>query len=485
MKYNLITACLCLAGHFGTYAQSYPEFSSLSGRPASYFSSAKTGDSFIYLLSNPPDGIVMYKVDGSARVLDSLPVPNSMGNIFEVQDRLFFAGVEWNGSVFTTMREVFTEYDAQFKVIQKVSGASLQPVHSPIILEQTATLTNIQSGSAHFYNDTLFSFHKYLIVDSPQVFLGIVNVFIKTGIDGKVYVNRPLDINSLRNCFFVGNRLFVQGSAYTGPFVPRALLEFNSEGLLVRGTDYDAYGSGEYLDGALGGWHKGRFYLSYVGYDPTIPGCAADNATIDIRDSSWTVLHRFKLPDCGHLVSGKMPFSFDAQDNVFYAAPHESFRKIMVYKFSPDFQLLWKKELNFEDQAEFFVPLSQLPADDGGTLLNCYQLLNGVQNLVIFKISASGDLVSSTSLPMAGNADNDSGAPAAFPNPTRGLLHIAPGFTTATTAQVSGIDGRFVGVFPLQSGPIDLSAQPPGAYLLSFFDANRQQLPGTRVVLKQ
>lgn len=478
MKFTF-TIFLCLTYCSMTVGQSFPEFSSLSGRAMNHFSSAKAGNAYIYQLNVPPDGIVMYSINEDAELLDSVAVPNSLGDIIGVQDRLFFVGVEWSGSVFSSMRQVFTEYDAQLDIVQKADGVLFQPIYAPIILEQTAAQINTQSGGFSFYNDTLFSFQKYLVVDSPQVFLGTTNVFSKTGTDGTVYANQPLNINAFYNCFFVENRLFVQGSGYVSPFEPRAFLEFDSEGKLVRGTDYDAYDSGSFLDGALGGWHKGRFYLSYLGYDPTIAGCAADNATIDVRDSNWTVLHRFKLPDCGYLVSGKMPFSFDAQDNVYYAAPHESYKKIMVYKFTPDFQLLWKKELDFDNQPEFYYPLSQLPAGDGGILLNCYQTLNE-RKLVIFKISASGDVVSSTHLP----GNQEIGA-MVFPNPTSGLLYVAPGFLEATVAQVSTIDGRFIGVFNLQSGLIDLSAYSSGAYSLSLWDMSRQRFLGTQVVVKQ
>lgn len=458
----------------------YPEFSPLSGRAISYFSSAKSGDSYIYLLSNPPDGIMMYRLDGNGQVLDSIPVPNSIGYLASVQDRLFFEGVDWDGSVFTTMRQVFTEYDAQFQVVDQVHGAPLQPIHAPIISEQTATIVNIQSGGFTVYNDTLFSFQKYLVVDSPQVFLGIVNLFTKTGTDGTVYASYPLAINALYNCFFVKNRLFVQGSGDIGPFDPRALLEFDSYGNLVRGIDYDSYGSGEYIDGALGGWHNGRFYFTYRGYNPTLPGCSAQNATIDVRDSCWTVLHRLKLPDCGYLVSGKMPFGFDAQNNVYYAAPHESYRKIMVYKYTPDFQLIWKTELNFENEEESCLPFSQHTTDDGGILLNCNKLLNGARSLVIFKIYASGEVVSSIQLP-----GGEAAAPVVFPNPTRGLLYLSPDFPTAAVALASSLDGRFIGTFDLQSGQIDLSACPPGAYQLSFWDASGQGFLGNQVVVKQ
>lgn len=478
----IYTAVFCLLAAWGVQAQSYPEFSELSGQSMNHFSSVPFGNEYIYQLNIPPNGIMMYRIGADAAILDSVAVPNSLGNIFHTDNRLFFSGLEWNGSVFSTMRQVFTEYDADLEIVQKTNGVSLQPIYSPIIQEQTETMINTQAGSFQFYNDTLFSFDKYLVVDSPLVFLGTANLFSKTGIDGELYGNFPLSINSLSNCFFVGNRLFVQGSAYVSAFQPRTLLEFDSNGNLLRGADYDTFGSGEYLDGALGGRHKELFYFTYLGYDPTLPGCAEDNATIDVRDSAWTVLHRLKLPDCGYLVSGKMPFGFDAQDNVFYAAPHELFEKIMVYKFTPDFQLIWKTELNFENEQSFVFPISQHPTEDGGILLNCYKIENGARRLVILKISASGNPVSSTQFTQQ---ESEPAAPLFYPNPTYGPLHISPGISEATTVQISSVDGRLLDVVNLSAGPVDLSAYPRGAYVLTLWDQTRRLRVGAEVVVKR
>ncbi len=202
---------------------------------------------------------------GSAAILDSVAVPNSTGTIALLKDRLFFSGLEWGDNLYE-MQQVFTEYDADLEVVQKTNGVSLQPFYSPILLEQTESIVNTQAGDFQWYNDTLLSFGKYMVVDSLQVFLGITNLFTKTGTDGTVYANYPLDINRLINCFFVKNRLIVQGSAYVGAFQPRALLEFDSDGNLLRGIDYDTYGSGDYLYGALGGWHNGRFCSTATRY---------------------------------------------------------------------------------------------------------------------------------------------------------------------------------------------------------------------------
>lgn len=479
MKY-LYILCSCLLIALRISGQSYPQFSNLSGREMSHFSSVKSGDYYYYQLTTFPDGIVMYQLDADAAIIDSVSIPNSIGNLVTQQDRLVFSGLEWDGSVFSTTRQVFIEYDAQLNVIQKITGTSLIPAHGLIYQEQTGTQVNTQSGDSHIYRDTVFNFQKYLVVDTPQVFLGIVNVFTKTGLNGSVYNNQSLDINALYNCFFVKNHLIVQGSAYVGPFDPRALLEFNTDGQLVRGIDYDSYGSGQYIEGALGGWHNERFYFTYRGYDPTIPGCPTQNASIDVRDSSWAVLHRFKLPDCGYLVSGKMPFSFDQQDNIWYAAPHESYKKIVLYKFTPDFDITWRREFDFTSEPFFYFPLSQLPTADGGILLNCYRVLNGTRQLLILKIDALGDVVSSQTFPDQSVAVV---GPLVFPNPSPGELFLMAPYAATTTVQIARMNGQVCDVLQPRSGMLDLTAYPSGAYVLSVWEGHR--FLGSQVVIRQ
>gem|GEM_PF-3217675 len=68
-------------------------------------------------------------------------------------------------------------------------------------------------------------YYQFLMVDSPLVFQGRRNFFLKMGLDGD----------------------------------------------LIRGIDTDTWGPGEFLEGSLGLWHKGRFYLTYVGKNDNLP----------------------------------------------------------------------------------------------------------------------------------------------------------------------------------------------------------------------
>ncbi len=486
MKYIFIIHLLLLF-FSGAYGQSYPEFSPLSGSIYYNFSTAKANGGIFYCLRTVvSDSVVKYttyKLNEEGQIIDSVShSPDGIdrwGWISAQEERIFFHGIRWEGSVFTNIRHTVIEYDQQLEQVGETIGASLTPNTGFINFQSTGFITMTQMSDFHLYNDTLLAAYQFLMVDSPLVFQGRRNFFLKTGLDGTVYVKKELPVNEMYNVFFANGKMYVQGSTYVSPFVPRALSEFDSNGDLIRGIDYDSWGSGEFLEGSLGLWHKGRFYLTYVGKNDNLLGCPTDNAAIDVRDSSWAVLHRFKLPDCEYkYVSGKVPFAFDGEDNVYYAARHETFKKIMVYKFTPDFQILWKKELDFSGQPGTIYPATLLATSDGGVLVNCVE---GFTSLRIFKISATGDVVSSTSLPLS----KENTAPVVYPNPTVGPLHVLPDFSSATMAQVTSIDGRPIGRFDLSSQQIDISAYPSGVYVLSLWDAGLRRLLGTEMVVKQ
>lgn len=488
MKYIFVLS-LCSIFYLRLFAQPFPEFSPLSGRDATSAPSAKAMGSYYYLQNGYLDGqraVKIHRLDNEGHLLDSFNLrpdsTNRAGWIKAIDNRLFFHGLKWTGNPFRNMRHNVIEFDRNLNIIREIVGASLTPSMGRTNWLQTGSIVTEQIADFNIYKDTILAAYEFFVVDSPQVLIGNRNFFIKTGMDGTVFTSKQFPSNRTYNITFVGNKFYLQGSVYASAFNPKALGEFNSEGNLIRSTDYDNYGSGEFPEGSLGGWHNGRFYFSYVSKNPTLSGCNINNAAIDVRDSTWKVLHRFKLPDCEYEVSGRMPFSFDAQNNVYYTAPHKSYKKMMVYKFTPDFQLIWKKELDFNDRFPFYFPTSHLPADDGGILLNCFEIVNAIQNLRIYKISSDGNVVSSTRLP---GGTNSATGPLAFPNPTTGPLTLTPEYAAATQAQLSTIDGRHLGFVPLQDQQIDLSAQPAGVYTLTLWDMKARKMLGAQVIVKE
>jgi len=486
MKYLFILPLL-ISCFSGAYGQSYAEFSPLSGRSRYNFSAVEVNGSLFYCLRTVVNDSVVrhttYKLQADGQIIDSISNSSDgidrWGWISAQGERIFFHGIRWVGSVYTNIRHSVLEYNQQLEQVGgEIVGTSLTPATAFITYQSTGFITMTQMSDFHLYNDTILTAYQFLMVDSPFVALGRKNFFLKMGLDGTLYVKKEIPVNELYNVFFANNKMYVQGSTYVSPFVPRALSEFDSNGDLIRGIDYDTWGSGEFLEGSLGLWHKGQFYLTYVGKDDNLPGCATDNAAIDVRDSTWAVLHRFKLPDCGYYVSGKTPFAFDTQDNVYYVAlDAQTFRKIIVYKFSPDFQIIWKKELDFSGQPDEIDPATLLTTSDGGLVVNSFK----GSDLSIIKISATGDVVSSTSLPLS----NENMGPVVYPNPTVGPLRVLPAFSAATVAQVASINGRPIGVFDLRTQQIDLSTYPPGVYAISLWDAGLQRLLGTELVVKQ
>ena len=488
---HIFTFYLCFALYLGANGQSYAEFSALSGQSPSIFSAVNSNENIFYCLKTVKDnevlGFTTYKLNNDGQIVDSVfhsqDGIDRWGWISAQGERIFFHGIRWTGSVYTNIKHSVLEYNQQLEKVGETVGASITPNPAFLYEQKFGFIIRNQVADFHLYNDTLLAAYQFLMIDTPSVVQGKKHFFFKTGLDGTVYVKKELPVGEMDNVFFSNDKMYVQGNTFVAGsnFDARELSEFDADGNLIRGINYDNYGS-DFLDGSLGGWYKGRFYLTYFRKADNLPGCSAGNIVIDIRDSSWNVLHRFKLPDCNYKsVSGKMPFAFDAQDNVFYAAPDETFKKVMVYKYTPEFQLLWKKELDFSGLQTGIYPVSQIPTADGGILLNCNQTSLEGLTLRIFKISASGDLVSSTSLPLS----KESTEPVVYPNPTVGPLQVLPDFSAAAVAQLTSIDGRPVAQFDLSSQQIDLSAYPSGMYVLSLWDASGRKLLGKEMVVKQ
>jgi hypothetical protein len=154
----------------------------------------------------------------------------------------------------------------------------------------------------------------------------------------------------------------------------------------------------------------------------------------------------------------------------------------MVYKYSPDFQMLWKIALDFaDDPLGIYYPLSQEPTPDGGILLNCKYFSSSIQSLVIFRLSPDGVLLSSTQLQATAQANT---LPPVFPNPTPGPVNLPAEFPQDLTVQVYRPDGTWISTLEAPNQRIDLSAYPAGAYLLSFWQKGQPNLLSTQVVIK-
>jgi Secretion system C-terminal sorting domain len=123
--------------------------------------------------------------------------------------------------------------------------------------------------------------------------------------------------------------------------------------------------------------------------------------------------------------------------------------------------------------------LSQLAADDGSFLLNCYAYINNIQVLKIFKISPEGDIISETNLPM--QAEDK-----VFfsPNPFVDELTLSSEVLNDNLmATIYDISGRLIGDFSLNNGKLYLGHLPLGSYVVHLMDQENKFL-GSQVIVK-
>ncbi|MCS6930540.1 MAG: hypothetical protein NZM43_13715, partial [Saprospiraceae bacterium] len=244
------------------------------------------------------------------------------------------------------------------------------------------------------YNDTIFMYGRYLMVDSPSVMLGNTQYYFKAHFNGTIYEDAEMPYDWAYNCFFKENNLYVQGSCFDPTDVerPKAVGWYNYRGDWIKGWDFDNSTSGEFPWGACGGFIGKRLFFSYLGRDPNLSGCPSLNVAIDVRDFDFKPLHRFKISQCDYLYSGKMPFAMARDGSIYFRAVHKSYKKFILQKYGRDMELIWSRE--FEVDNDFFtVPFEMVPSADGGVLMGCYQELNNVRRVHLYKFSPNGDPV--------------------------------------------------------------------------------------------
>ena len=218
MKY-IVTVYLLLSFFLGAYGQPYPEFSPLSGSQRYNFSATKADGGIFYCLRRVVGDTVAryitYKLNEEGQVTDSVAhSPDGIdrwGWISAQEERIFFHGIRWVGSVFTNIRHTVIEYDQQLEQVGETIGVSLTPSTAFIPYQSTGFVTMTQMSDFHLYNDTLLAAYQFLMVDSPLVFQGRKNFFLKTGLDGTVYVKKELPVNEMYNVFFGDGKMYVPG----------------------------------------------------------------------------------------------------------------------------------------------------------------------------------------------------------------------------------------------------------------------------------
>ncbi|MCS6930211.1 MAG: hypothetical protein NZM43_12050, partial [Saprospiraceae bacterium] len=342
---------------------------------------------------------MLYRINQKGEVIDSFDL--NIGNrrydgkpFVSKEGRLYFLGTYYITDAFYTQRYAALEFDDDLNVVREFE--------SPVFDVGYGFWYILGSGSNGFtsyltdfsvYRDTFWGYGTYLLVDSPSVILGNRAFYFKAHLNGQIYADFPLPAR-ITNCFFRDNTLYVQCSTDdpTDPDRPKAVGWYNHEGKWIRGWNFDNSTSGEFPWGACGGAIDDRLYFSYIGRDPSLPGCPALNVAIDVRDLNFKVIRRFKINECDYMYAGNMPFAKATDGSIYFQAVQKGYNKFLLQKYTPDMQLIWSKEFSPEGIVRIF-PLQLLPMEDGGVLMNCRHEFNGGERLFLYRFSPNGDPV--------------------------------------------------------------------------------------------
>ncbi len=189
----------------------------------------------------------------------------------------------------------------------------------------------------------------------------------------------------------------------------------------------------------------------------------------------FNILHRFAIYECDYMSTGNMPFAKGKDGSIYFQALHQSQRKFLVQKYTPEMQLIWSKEFAVDDESRVY-PMQIIGTDDGGVIIRCY-LPDGGPKISLHKISADGDPVSTLVFDLGSERETS----VLSPNPFQSIVRYTGAHEGPLMAMVHSMDGRLVREVRLQSGVFDLSGLAPGMYSVLLMDAER---PG-RVLHRQ
>lgn len=454
-------------------AQAPPEFSDLSSRTYSNFTSAHFAGSIYYCLPRNDGERQIFRVSQSGQIIDSLSLNFDglirSGVVHADDGRLFFIGrstLPFDGTnaleVWLSQQKNVLELSADLEVVSE-QFYEVVPLGAGILV-QTATLSTavMLPEGHHVKNDTVWSLSPYLTFDIDNNFpTGYKYWFDKVGLNGTVYDEFQLEtVGSFFSTAFTEDNFYIYGDVGGevldgGIFNVKPVGQFDLNGNLTATLDYDDVFTAYFGAGSVAQYHDGRIFSAYVAGFASTEGCPDSSVVIDIRTADFDLIQRFKLPDCDLWASGRKPFAF-TQDGFTYFTVRNFSNSVFLYKFDADFNLVWGKEYDLPQH----LPVSLNLTDDGGLVLECIENFN---TLRLYKVTGDGDIVSSVKFAQSADAGRYF-----YPNPFRGEVTLAGPLPEGRTQLfATDISGKTYGPMPFTGTNADLGFLPAGQYVLS------------------
>ncbi len=454
-------------------AQSPPEFSDLSSRTFTQFTSARFAGSIYYCLPSNDGERQIFQVSQGGEVLDSLSLNFDglirNGVVHADDGKLLFIGrstLPFDGTnaieVWLSQQKNVLELSADLEIISE-EFYEVVPIGAGVVVQIANLSTVVMLPEAHTVrNDTLWSVMPFLLSDiENNTILGDQYWFDKVGLDGSIYQNFEMEnVGSYYSAAFADENFYVYGDVGGeviggGIFDTKPVGQYDLNGDLVAAFEYDDQFTAYFGSGSIGQYHEGRLFSAYVAGYATTEGCPDSSVVIDVRTPEFELIQRFKLPDCDLWVSGRKPFAF-TEDGFTYFTVRNYTGSVFLYKFDAEMDLVWSQEY---DLPQHF-PVSLNLTNDGGVILECIESSN---TLRLYKVTGDGDIVSSVKFNQPLEVERYF-----YPNPFRGEVTLAgPLPADETDLFATDISEKTYGPLAFNGTHADLGFLPAGQYVLS------------------
>lgn len=487
---NHITLFLLLSCIFVSAQDNLTLFSEASNMPIGNSKVVKLPKGFVinikrYGIDPPPD--IFIKLTELGEIQDSINMESDdeyiFGDIIANNDYFYNIGLLWDKGTFYTQRYFAREYSSDLELLREFQGP-INLDHSKGVFRsyQTSDGHANRMYDYHIFNDTIFGYGDYLVVDSPNVIQARGNFYFKGNMNGQVYHEKTIPSVQLYNSFFLESNMYVQGSV-TDPNDagrPKSVGLYDHNGEWINGWDFDDAQSGAFPWGAVGGIIGDRLYFSYLGRDPTMDGCTEKNVAIDVRTPDFELIKRFKIDECGYLYAGNMPFAADSAGNIYFQAISESYKTLLVQKYSPELDLIWSNTYSFDEDEFFFIPRQIFALDDGSVLLHVNREVNGRERIELYKITQDS-IVSSQELYREGEPE----PMVLTPNPVINQAKYIGPHSQPLVAEIYSISGVVQQRTSFDGDILNMSDLPGDLYRVNIKDATTDELLHRQTVVKQ
>lgn len=487
LKVNLSILILFFLSHLN--AQTLSDFGDISGTETILFNSVAADDGIIYFIDELPSNKLI-KINWEGKVVNELILPfiDSLvynGQLIRDGDAFYLVGRQqpfpdgtaanaaeiWNTQVRSVVR-----FNADL-IIEEIKTYDLIPFGGGEGVSYAGGgASTTYPTTIHIKNSQVRAVWVYLIFDTTEPIPPIIGrqtqyETINLNTDEASVKILP-DVQSKLDAIYRENDFYLYGEVSDTiingtAFNSRPVALYNNNGDKIALYSFDQFGSGAFSSGSIGAQNGDRIYSAYLGIGIDEGDCSEDNLTIDLRDTTFNLIKRFKLPECGLFASGKNSFAFASNGDLYISS--FGLNKVGIFRFDADLNLLCYDIFPLQNER----PLSLKITPDDQVIL---ELL--ANNSVIKLYQYNCDLTTNT---------NSVSTPAITitptPNPTSGHLYLK-GLPATAWVDVFSATGQLMYSSSQNTPNLDLSNFANGFYTLLIWDQQHGVILANERIIK-